>query len=149
MARDWIPAGETTPNEAIIIEKQRRGGARGLVVDFIPGPGFEVRPPSGAKKQADEAVERAMRRQEYAIAEEWDAAVENLKKMTVAQAATFIASAPFAVQELYLTAELEHGNRKSLLDRFPEPDPATRDKYLLAARRDSTPEVALATEGAE
>lgn len=127
--RDFIPAGEKkTPQES-----RRRGEAR---PDFVPGPGHKLLPPSGDRQEAGtKAIEAALSRQAGAWRTDYNAAVERLRTLTVAQAVDVVAVAPEAVREMLLVAETLNGQRKGILDRFGTPDQSVIDRYqeLLAA----------------
>lgn len=138
MFRDYIPEdGRTTAEERARFALTTHGGGR---PDFIPGADHELAPPSGREGQADEALERAIERQAAAAAEDYFEAVKKLKDMNVAQAVQHIRQAPYSVMEMLLVAEMENGGRKSILDRFPEPDPSIVEKYRAFTSSVSTEE---------
>ena len=124
VTRDFIPAD--TARSPLEVEKQKQlrsmGGGK-VRLDFIPLPGQEPLPPSGHKAAAAEALERAMARQASAAREEYQAGVNKLSGLNVSQAIEAITQAPLAIQEMLLVAESLNGNRKSILQHFPDVDP--------------------------
>jgi hypothetical protein len=135
--RDYIPDGEaSTPAEThrrTVARSLLRGGLR---QDFVPGEKHTLQPPSGkGTTGADAAIEKAMARQATAAYEDYAATVEKLKQLNVAQAVEFFRTAPTAVLEMAQAAEMLNGNRSSLLERFPAPDPDVVEKYRQIAAK--------------
>jgi hypothetical protein len=126
VVRDYIPAGkERTPEELERSKQLKAMGAGRVRMDFIPPAGHELKPPSGRADQASEALARSMARQASAARQDFQTGVERLQKLNVGQAVEAILQAPFSVQEMLLVAEKLNGNRVSVLNRFPQVDPAT------------------------
>lgn len=124
--RDFIPDGkDPSPAEQARFATLRGSALGGARKDFIPGAGHELHRASGRRDQAREALERAMARQSSAARTDFQAGVERLRNLNVAQSIEAILQAPSAVQEMLLIAEAKNGNRKSILDRFPQVDPRT------------------------
>lgn len=119
--------------------------------DFIPGPDHKLQPPSGSAAQGQEAIDRSMAAQASAARDMYQEAVKKLQSMNVGQAIEAIMQAPFAQQELLLVAEAQNGARKSILDRFGEPDPAAVARWAEivngAPADDASPEDAQASSG--
>ncbi len=143
--RDFIPADDELSD--VEREKQKMLRAMGSgrrIADFIPGPDHELKPPSGAEAQAEEAIARAVAAQASSMRTEYQAAVTKLKGLNVGNAIEVILQAPPAVAELLLVAEKMNGNRKSITDRFGEVDPAAVARWASVANDGATNE---ATEG--
>jgi len=149
---DFIPSLKDQPpaiREALEAAKRRARG-QGFR-DFIPGPNHVKLPPSGSAAQHKEAIERSMARQASSAREDYNNAVEKLRNQTVSQAIESIRRAPYAVMEMTLVAEAENGNRKSILQTFPQVDPATvahwKEINAGAPAEQASPAVAKATAG--
>lgn len=123
--RDFIPAGEAPTAAELNRQKQLRAMGAGRVrMDFIPAEDHELKEPSGREAQGKEAIERSLAAQASAAREMWDGGVRKLQGLNVSQTIEAITQAPYAVMEMYLAIEMKHGQRKSVLDRFPALDPA-------------------------
>jgi hypothetical protein len=152
VVRDFIPTtDDATPAELEKLKKLK-GMGRGMGQrDFIPGPDHKLMPPSGSAEQGQEAIDRSMAAQASAAREMYQGAVKTLKELNVADAIEHITQAPFAQQELLLVAEARHGKRKSILDRFGEPDPAVAARWAVlvdgAPTDEASPEDAEASSG--
>lgn len=149
---DFIPSLKDQPpaiREALEAKKRQARG-QGFR-DFIPGPNHVKLPASGGAAQHKEALERAMARQSSAAREDYENAVRKLKDQTVSQAIESLRRLPYAVMEMALVAEGLNANRKSILQAFPEVDPATvaRWKEINAGKpaEQVSPTVAEATVG--
>lgn len=123
VVRDFIPAGEKNTATKVALEAQKLRARGAGFRDFIPSPDHKLLPPSGSEASHREAIERAMARQASAAREDFNNAVMKLKGQTVSQAIEAIRQAPYAVMEMTLVAEQLNGNRKSILQVFPEVDP--------------------------
>lgn len=124
IVRDFIPTDKTTnPTERARFQQLRSITSGGVRADFVPGPDHALKPPSGRKNAAREALDRALARQAGSAREEFQGAVKRLRDLNVAQTIEHITKAPTAVQEMTLVAEALHGNRKSVLERFAPVDP--------------------------
>lgn len=125
--RDFIPEGERiTPAERQRMQLSRGSAGR---PDFIPEEGHESKPPSGKEEQFQDALERSLARQEHALRQEYNTAVERIQKLNVAQTIDLIGTAPYSVMELYLAVENLHGQRKGVLEAFPPVDPNVVERY--------------------
>jgi hypothetical protein len=151
VVRDYIP----DPVDATAAERDRfnraRLSARGSTQrDFVPAPGHELRPPSGAKAQADAALTRALARQESAARDDFQTAVKKLKGLNVAQAIEAITQAPPAVADMMLVAEALNGNRTSILQRFAAVDPKSVTRWETINSGGADPAVGgVSTEASE
>lgn len=125
--RDFIPEGEVV-SEVERLRHTRMRGAGGRP-DFIPGPDHVLQSPSGHENAAQEALDRAMAAQSSAAREDWNAGVERLRNLSVAQAIEVIRQAPVSVQEMLLTIESKVGQRKGVLKAFPEVDPSVAVRW--------------------
>lgn len=128
--RDFIPQGE----ELTAAEKARLKGTAAIRTggsrpDFVPDEDHKLAPPSGSEEQKEEALQRALDRQEHFAAQEYEVAKERLKAWNVAEAITAIQTMPLRIAEMYLVAEKNAGARVSILNQFPEPDPAVVEQY--------------------
>lgn len=146
IVRDYIPEGESpTPQEEALRAAARARVQGGIIRDFIPGPGHKTLPPSGRDRQAEEALQRALQAMQAANRQEYREMVKRLKKLTVGQAIDYITTLPFSVMELALVAETLNGRRKSILERFPTPDPDVVERYRHID--EANPDEASASDG--
>jgi hypothetical protein len=130
VVRDYIPEGEElTPTEKAFRQALRARVQQGLVIDYIPAEGVKAAPPSGRDYQFEEALAAALAKAETAAEDDYRDAVNRLRNMRVVEAVQHIATLPSAIQEMYIVAEMLNGNRKSILERFPTPDPEAVEKY--------------------
>lgn len=128
--RDFIPAdAERTHKEQERAKQLRAMGAGRVRLDFIPGPDHVLKPPQGRDTAGKEAVDRSIAAQASAARGMWEDGVAKLRGLNVQQTIEAITQAPYAVMEMYLAIELKHGQRKSVLDRFPALDPAVVERW--------------------
>lgn len=150
--RDYIPQGEDlTPSEAAALKGKAAVRTGSFRPDYVPAKGQKAKPPSGRDKQADEALQRALDRQEHALENEFATAKERLAVWTVQEAIMAIGVMPSRVADMYVVAEQQGAKREDVLNAFAEPDPEVVQLYAPSSSTEgkSDAETGTASEAPE